>query len=260
MSKADGRTDGLTKLVALAAAVALLAGCATPPQDPAARAEFEQLNDPLEPTNRYVFEVNRFLDIMLIKPWADTYRLVVPEFGRHRVSSILNNMGEPLNFANEILQGRFEDGFTTVGRFLINSTAGIGGMFDVASEIGLPEKEGDFGQTLYTWGLPDGPYLVLPLFGPSNPRDAFGMGVEMYVDPVGFAFTEGGMKSANWARAGSGALDKRAEFIEPLDALERTSIDFYAQLRSMARQRRAKQLGGESTPTPTFDFYSDPSH
>jgi phospholipid-binding lipoprotein MlaA len=245
--------------VAALAVLALLGACATPPADPAARAEFEQLNDPLEPANRYIFEVNRFLDIMLIRPWADTYRRVVPEYGQHRVSSVLNNMGEPINFANEVLQGRFEDSFTTVGRFLLNSTVGLGGLFDVATEVGLEEKNGDFGQTLYTWGFPEGPYLVLPLFGPSNPRDGIGMGVDTVADPVSYSFRMGGFSEANWGRTGASAIDKRAEFIEPLDALERTSIDYYAQLRSMARQHRAKQLGGELSPMPSYDIYSDPS-
>ena len=264
--KGAGSSDGLRAgmgLAALGLVVTLVSGCATPPSDPAARAEFEQLNDPLEPTNRYFFEVNRFLDFMLIKPWADTYRRVVPDFGRERVHNVLRNMGEPVDFGNELLQGRLSDGVTTVGRFLINSTVGLGGLFDVATDMGLPSKEADFGQTLYTWGMGDGPYLVLPLFGPSNFRDAVGLGVDTVGDPTGFAFSTNALQAANYSRAGAGALDKRSEFIEPLDALEKTSIDFYAQIRSMMRQRRAKELQGESAPAesayPTYDFYNETS-
>jgi phospholipid-binding lipoprotein MlaA len=234
---------------------ALVAGCATPPADPAAKAEFEQNNDPLEPANRYFFEVNRFLDFLVIRPWADTYRRIVPDYGRERVHNILDNMGQPLDLGNELLQGRLSDGGTTAGRFLINSTLGIGGIFDVATDFGLPDKNGDFGQTLYSWGVPDGPYLFLPLFGPSNPRDAVGLGVDAYGDPVSYAFGSNKLVLANDARFLATAIDERAEYIEPLDALEKSSIDFYAQVRSMARQHRAKELGQPIADTayPSYD-------
>ena len=258
-----GRGVGRLGLAVAVAVTALVAGCATPPAEPQARAEFEQLNDPLEPTNRYFFEVNRFVDFMLIRPWADAYRRVVPDYGRERVHNILRNMGEPVDFGNEVLQGRLSDSLTTVGRFLVNSTIGLGGIFDVATDFGLPSKEGDFGQTLYTWGMGDGPYLVMPLFGPSNFRDAIGMGVDTMADPVGYAFSNNKLVPANYARAGSGALDKRSEYVEPLDALEKTSIDFYAQVRSMMRQNRDQRLrGGAPNPDtayPTYDFYNEPT-
>ncbi|MEI8394379.1 MAG: VacJ family lipoprotein [Rhodospirillaceae bacterium] len=240
---------------------ALLGGCATPPTEPAALAEFEQTNDPLEPMNRYFFEVNRFLDFMFIRPWADTYRRIVPDFARERVHNVLRNMGEPLDFANEMLQGRAEDGGISVGRLVVNSTVGLGGIFDVATDIGLPSKEGDFGQTLYSWGASDGPYLVLPVLGPSNLRDAVGKGVDTAADPVGWAFSIGDLSMASYGRAGGEALDKRSEFVDQLDSLEKTSIDFYAQLRSMMRQHRTKELRGESASAadayPNMDMYSD---
>ncbi|MEI6984761.1 MAG: VacJ family lipoprotein [Rhodospirillaceae bacterium] len=240
--------------------IAGVTGCATPPADPAARAEFEQMNDPMEPANRYIFEVNRFLDFIFFKPWADTYRRIVPDFGRERVHDALRNMGEPVDFANEMLQGRVSDGATSVGRFIVNSVIGLGGLFDVATEMGLPSKEGDFGQTLYTWGVTDGPYVVMPIFGPATLRDAFGMGVDMAGDPVSWSLSFGGLSPANYGRAGVGGLDIRSEYIDPMEALEKTSIDFYAQVRSMVRQRRAKELSGQAVPEslsyPSFDFYN----
>jgi phospholipid-binding lipoprotein MlaA len=247
----------LLGLVMAGVVTASVLGCATPPADPAAKAEFEQNNDPLEPANRYVFEVNRFVDFLVIKPWADTYRRVVPDYGRARVHNILGNMGQPLDLGNELLQGRFSDGVTTTGRFLVNSTLGVGGIFDVATDFGLPDKDGDFGQTLYSWGVPDGPYLVLPLFGPSNPRDAVGLGVDAYGDPVGFGFSYGKLALANDAHFLAAATDQRAEYIEPLEALEKSSIDFYAQERSMARQHRAKELGQPMVDTPYPSYDSD---
>ncbi len=251
-------------LVAVGLALATLVGCATPPSDPAARAEFEQNNDPLEPLNRYFFELNRFIDFLFLHPWADTYRRVVPEYGRQRVHNALNNAGAAMDVVNESLQGRGTDGISTVGRFLVNSTLGVGGLFDVATDFGLPATAADFGQTLYVWGLPEGPYLVLPVFGPSNPRDAVGMGVDAYADPVSWVFKLNHLSEVNTGRTGMGGIDKRAEFIEPLEALEKSSIDFYAQMRSMSRQHRAKELGIETNPAgsnstyPSFDFYDDP--
>ena len=248
-------------LVAVGLVAGALSGCATPPADPAARAEFEQINDPMEPLNRYFFELNRFLDFLLVHPWADTYRRIVPEFGRKRVHNALSNVGAPMEVVNEAFQGRVSDGATTVGRFVVNSTLGVGGLFDVATDFGLPEKQADFGQTLHVWGLPEGPYMVLPLFGPSNPRDATGMGIEMRADPVSWAFKLNGLSSVNTGITGGSAIDKRAEYIEPLEALEKSSIDFYSQMRSMSRQHRAKELGIESSGGsiyPNIDFYDEP--
>ncbi|CAK0760738.1 phospholipid-binding lipoprotein MlaA [Azospirillaceae bacterium] len=247
---------------ALAVALSLtVAGCATPPSDPAALIDYEKTNDPLEPTNRYVFELNRAADIFVIRPIAEIYRTVLPDPVQDRVRNIIGNMGEPVTFANALLQGRFDDGMTSVGRFLINSTLGIGGIFDVATDFGLPEQHADFGQTLYTWGVGDGPYLVLPLFGPSNPRDALGLGVDTLMDPVGYGFKEGGMVTANYAKTGADGADKRAGYIEPLDAMERNSVDFYAKMRSMSRQHRQEQLLGKKSSSPgsdTYDLYDDP--
>lgn len=238
-----------------ALAATALVGCATPPSDPAALAEYEKANDPLEPTNRYIFEVNRALDFLIIRPVADTYRLTAPEFLQDRVSDALTNMSEPITAINTLLQGRIDDTGTTLGRFLINTTVGLGGLFDVASEFGIEKQNADFGQTLYTWGFGSGPYLVMPIFGPSNVRDAFGFGVDAAADPVDIAFTVGDVTTASFGRTGASGVTQRAEAIEPLDNLESTSIDFYAQLRSIVQQRREAQLRGEDVDDFDYDIY-----
>jgi len=245
----------------LGVSLGMLAGCATPPSDPAARAEWEATNDPFEPANRYFFELNRFLDIMFLKPVADTYRRVVPDEGQRRVSNILANAKEPVIFANTLLQGRLEDSASTLGRFAVNSTLGLGGIFDVATDFGLPAKEGDFGQTLYSWGFEEeGPYLVLPLRGPSNPRDAVGIGVDAVMDPTGWIFTTYDLSSVNYGRMGGEAVSGRAGMIDTVDTLEKSSVDFYAQVRSFYRQNRNAQLKGTAaTTTPDFDPYADPA-
>ena len=161
----------------------LMAGCATVPRDPAARAEFEANHDPLEPLNRGTFAFNLFIDRILIKPLARDYRRVLPEPGRDAIRHFLDNLNEPVIFANALLQGRLKAAGTTGCRFLLNSAAGLAGIEDVASRQKLPKQVGDFGQTLWAWGLPEGPYLILPVLGPSSPRDGIGRGVDIYVDP-----------------------------------------------------------------------------
>ncbi len=247
--------------VILAVAVAAT-GCATPPTDPAARAAFEEANDPLEPMNRDIFEFNRVLDGLLFRNVAEFYRIVVPERVRTSIRNIMVNLNEPVVFANNLLQGKIERGGTTAARFAVNSTAGLAGFFDVATDLGLPEQTGDFGQTLYSWGVEDGgPYLVLPILGPSNPRDGIGMGVDGYIDPFRYVFNHEHVGYINTARFVMVGIDERVKAGPELDEIERTSIDFYAQLRSLFRQHRNKELRGVTSDTllPGKEFYQDPN-
>ena len=170
----------------MAAVATTLAGCATPPpdDDPDGKAEFEQINDPLEPTNRAIFSFNQEVDTYFLRPVAQGYRFAVPRYGRDRVSDFLDNLKTPLYLANDLLQGNFTMAGATIERFLLNTTFGVAGLMDVADPLGIPGHQSDFGQTMGVWGVGEGPYLVLPLFGPSNPRDAVGMAVESFGDPL----------------------------------------------------------------------------
>jgi phospholipid-binding lipoprotein MlaA len=247
---ADARS---IKAVALLAALAV-GGCATPPTDPAARAEFDQTNDPLEPLNRKIFDFNQFLDRILIKPIAVTYQASVPDEGRTAIRNILSNLREPVVFANNVLQGEFKRAHDTVGRFAMNSTLGVGGIFDLATKAGLEKQSGDFGQTLYSWHVPEGPYLFLPILGPSSPRDAIGYGVDAAADPYGLAISGSTITNANYGRFAINGVDQRAQNIQTLDELQRSSIDFYSELRSLYRQHRAAELRhGEPPPLPELD-------
>jgi phospholipid-binding lipoprotein MlaA len=240
----------------------IAAGCATPPTDPAARAAFDEANDPLEPLNRDIFEFNRVLDGLLFKNVAEFYRIVVPERIRTSIHNIMVNLNEPVVFANNVLQGKVERGGTTAARFAVNTTAGLAGIFDVATGFGLKEQTGDFGQTLYSWGVEDGgPYLVLPILGPSNPRDGIGMGVDGYVDPFRYVFRDQGVGYINTIRFVMDGLDQRVRVGPQLDEIERSSLDFYAQLRSLSRQDRAQELRNitPGTVTPNKDLYTDPN-
>lgn len=239
------------------------AGCSSMPKTQTEVAEFNATNDPFEPTNRVIFDVNDFLDRLLFRPLAELYRVTVPPVLRDRLAGIMKNMGEPVIFANNLLQGEMSKAGTTFGRFLVNTTAGAGGMFEVANDVGLKRQTGDFGQTLYAWGLPEGPYLVLPFFGPSNVRDAVGRGVDSVMSPWKYAAAAGGdgietrFMIADFV---AGGLVKREEKIEAIDALREGSLDFYAQLRSVYRQHRAKELGAPlPTGMPTYDDYDGKS-
>ncbi|MDR3518785.1 MAG: VacJ family lipoprotein [Azospirillaceae bacterium] len=244
------------RFVTVLLCLAALAGCATPPTDPAARKAFEANNDPLEPTNREIFSVNLAVDDAVLKPVAKGYRDAVPGEVRLRIRNVLDNAKLPVVFANQVLEARIDASLRTFWRFTFNSTIGLGGALDAATDLGLPRLQGDFGETLYSWGIPAGPYLILPILGPSNPRDAVGMGVDSYADPLGIISANSGFSWLNYARAGVDGLDQRAEAIDALDELQRNSIDFYAQLRSIVRQRRAAQLG--DTAPNGADFYDDP--
>jgi phospholipid-binding lipoprotein MlaA len=238
-----------------------LGGCASVPTDPAARAEFNANNDPLEPLNRGIFAFNLSLDRVLIKPLAKGYQKALPENARDALRHLLDNLNEPLILANTILQGRPKSAGTTVCRFLFNSTAGIGGLVDVASAKGLPRQIGDFGQTLWAWGFPEGPYLVLPVFGPSSPRNGVGMAVDSYFDPFRFAAREYDFGApVVVGRLVIDGLDKRARNIEAIDEMQRESVDYYASLRSLYRQNRAAELksDGNAPPPPPADLYEDP--
>ncbi len=215
------------------------------------------VNDPLEDVNRAVFEFNQVIDSIILKPVAELYVFVLPEEARHRIANILKNLGEPLNLVNNLAQGKFERAGSTLTRFAINSTIGVGGIFDAATDWGYERTPEDFGQTLASWGLGEGPFLMLPLLGPSNPRDAVGFGVELVTDPMGFLLTD----EAGLARSITSGVSQRAAYLDELESVERTSVDFYAALRELYRQYRATEIRDGAPPTvmeiPDFDFDED---
>lgn len=220
----------------------LLVACATPPTDPAERAAWEAENDPLEPLNREIFEVNRVIDGLLIKPAAMIYRGVVPEPGRTAVRNVLDNLKEPVVLANNLLQGNVDAAGDTLGRFAVNSTVGVLGIMQPAADMGLPRRKTDFGTTLHVWGTGEGPYLMLPILGPSNPRDTTGLVVDALMDPFAWIARANDLEWITWTRFGLDGIDVRARNIDALDEIERSSLDFYAQIRSLSRQRRAEEL------------------
>jgi phospholipid-binding lipoprotein MlaA len=239
----------------------LAAGCATVPRDPVALAAFKATNDPLEPLNRKTFAFNQGVDRALLKPLAKGYVWAIPGRGRDGIRNFIRNLHEPIVLFNNVLQGQFKRALTTAGRFVVNSTVGVAGVMDFAGRHGLARQHGDFGQTLYVWGVHEGPYLVLPVVGPSNPRDTVGMTADLFVNPflwlVPHFEYEG---SLSVAEAAIGGIDERSRNIDTLDEIQREAVDFYASMRSLYRQNRNAELHNNVLPPAPKgeDLYSDP--
>jgi len=198
------------------------------------------VGDPLEPLNRGIFEFNRIVDGLVLEPASQIYEFAVPEPGRRGVSNFLGNLRAPVIFINHLLQGEREQAGITLGRFMINSTMGIFGIFDFATVVGFePREEADFGQTLGVWGVGGGAYLVLPILGPSTIRDAGGLVVDGFIfDPWPYVSET----ETQLARRGTELVDARYRFGPTLDDLEVGSLDFYVAVRSAFLQNRAARI------------------
>ena len=231
-------------VVAISAS-ALLAGCADAPDasDPEAVTEYNRTNDPLEPWNRGVYDANARFDRHVFKPAAEGYRDYVPEDIRGRLHDFVTNLRAPVVFANDLLQ--LDPGLATdtFSRFVVNTTVGFGGFCDVAVDF-APRHDNDLGKTLGVWGVGEGPFLMLPLFGPSNPRDLFGLAVESYADPLDRYASNMGYMYVTFIRGAVAGIDRRTENLDQLDEIERTSVDPYSTLRSLYRQYRQSLIEG----------------
>ncbi len=229
--------------ILLATTVIGLAACATkpPPGDQLAAAEYSEANDPLEPTNRFFYKINDGLDTYFLRPIAVAYRTVVPGAVRTPIHNVLANISSPVIFVNDVLETKPQRAGTTMMRFLINTTAGVGGLFDVASELGYKQHQADFGETLALWGVGEGTFLFLPVLGPSNPRDASGFAADIAVDPLTWA-SFGGSATLGYSRFGATAIDTRERNIDTIDSIKKTALDPYATFRSLYRQNRAAEI------------------
>jgi len=238
---------GALRHCAIAATLAIvLNACATPPpaSDPDAVADFKETNDPLEPTNRVFYAINNGLDTVILKPIAQAYRFAVPEPVRNGIHNVLGNISTPVQLTNDMLEGHPRRAGDTFMRFIINSTVGVFGIFDVADKWGYQRHDADFGLTLANWGVPEGPFLYLPVLGPSDPRDAAGFGVDLAMDPFTWIGSppDPGIKAFNWSRFSLNAVDTRSRLLDPIDQIKKTALDPYATFRSLYRQHRTAQL------------------
>ena len=228
-------------LAVLFSALLLLPGCVVL-DSPEKIAQVEETNDPFEPTNRYIFEVNRFLDEFMLKPAAAWYNAALPQPAQNGVQRFMANLRLPWTAINDFFQGKPERTYLALARFAINSTVGVLGVFDVATDWGFPQHDEDAGQTFAVMGAPEGPYLMLPIFGPSNPRDALGLVADSFLDPVNIVGRNNGIERTSAIRGGTTAIDNRNRNGAVIEDLQKRSTDFYATVRSIYRQRRDAQI------------------
>jgi phospholipid-binding lipoprotein MlaA len=189
-----------------------------------------------------VYGVNNAIDTAILRPAAVAYRDVLPEPVRTHTHEFLTNLSNPVTLADDMLQGKPRRAGDTLMRLLINTTVGVGGIFDVATGWGYKQHDTDFGVTLALWGLPEGPYLFLPLFGPSGPRDAAGIAADIAIDPFTWVGRGTTVQILDGARFGVSALDARAAHIDDIDQIKKTALDPYATFRSLYRQHREAQI------------------
>jgi phospholipid-binding lipoprotein MlaA len=235
-----------TVLVALSL---MLAGCATS-QSPGGEDDQYAVHDPLEPVNRGIFTFNVAADDYIIRPVAQAYHDYVPEVIRTGVHSFLTILRSPVILFNDAIQGQGKLAGDTFARLWVNTILGLGGIMDVASDIGIPFHDADFGQTLGVWGLPAGPYLVLPILGPSDVRDGIGLVADNYADPFNGIMRKQG-DDGTYVLIGRtivNGLDLRSRNLDILDRIRSTSLDYYATIRSLYQQHREALVNHEQPP------------
>jgi phospholipid-binding lipoprotein MlaA len=250
-------------LVLAALSALVLGGCASVPNDPEERKAYYETNDPIEPVNRAIFSFNQGLDAVILKPVASVYKQVLPQTLQDGIRNFLNNLRTPLILANNLLQGDIDGAHQTIARFITNSIIGIGGFGDPAGDLGVKYRSEDFGQTLGVWGMGEGPYLMLPIFGPSNPRDLIGLVVESVADPIDIWADNTDRDAIPISRLLLRGIDRRAGNLKTIDELEKSSLDFYATVRSLYRQVRADEIRNGDTddtiPSPSISLDEDPA-
>jgi len=261
-------------LIGMLAVAALLAQpAAAGPETPAATQQTSaqtetaqadaDANDPIEGLNRVIFDFNEFLYSLILRPVAEVYVAVLPDEARNGIRNFLTNLRTPIVLANDLLQGEGNRAWTTTQRFFINSTVGVGGLIDVAKEWGLEGHNEDLGQTFAVWGVGEGFYLVLPVLGPSNPRDAAGKFLDSFLDPLSYYLTNTDREEYDIGRSALLGVDEYSRVMDELQKLKDTSVDYYAALRSISRQKRAAEIrngeikDGVPLPDLKYDFNAE---
>ena len=216
------------------------------------------VNDPDEPANRAMHDFNVTVDRALIRPTAQGYGTIVPEPVRDGIGNVASNLDQPLYVVNDVLQLRFDDALRNTFRFLVNTTIGLGGLLDPAAEMGLYAEQTDFGETLHVWGVPEGDFVMLPIYGPSTSRDTVGLIVDGVMNPTRFVFDPPDSDYVTGLNV-IGRFGTRYDFGDEIDRLYYESADGYAQLRLIYLSNRRYELRQNSGQEQEyFDPYSDP--
>jgi len=232
-------------------ALLMVSACATPE---VARG----VNDPNEERNRKVHAFNKSLDSGLLRPVSSGYGEAVPGRVRRGVGNFAGNLSTPGYFVNDVLQGNIDDAGSNFLRFLVNTPFGFGGLLDVATDMGIPERRSDFGETLHVWGVAEGTYVELPVLGPSTGRDTAGRVVDLFTNPLSYTLPTPESYAMPLAR-GLAGVDTRYQYRDLVDSILYESADSYAQARLLYLERRRFELGGGAAPADgEIDPYDDP--
>ncbi len=234
-----------------------VSACAAP-QRTAGAGNFD---DPFENTNRKIFAFNQAVDRHVILPVAKAYRRALPQPARDSIHAFLRNLRAPIIYANDALQANFPAAGKTLARFVVNTTLGGAGFVDLAGRWGIPYHYEDLGVTLGVWGMGPGPYLVVPILGPSDPRDLGGDIAEGFADPWNYAASNEGYVWIPFMRSAISGIDTRSRYIRTLADLKRTSLDYYAAIRALYLQRRAALIRHKGTlpPNPSLSWRANPA-
>ncbi len=233
-------------VIGLFALTLLVAGCAT--TESGQDADAVTISDPFENVNRFFFALNQRLDRNAARPAAAAYQTTVPHSVRSGLHNLLDNLGGPVTVANDLLQIQFENAGIAAGRFLVNSTLGVAGIFDVATDWGMPARNRDFGETMGTYGVQPGPYLVLPFRGSTDLRDFAGNYLDGYASPLRYVRYDG-REYVGLMKSTLGSMDNRATNLVTYRDIERASVDYYATMRTLYLERRARLIEDRSVRT-----------
>ena len=234
----------LMRAAPLLLATLAVAGCASAPGRTTNKESFEGFN-------RGIYKFNDTIDKAALKPVAKGYRKVTPQFVRTGIGNVLSNLEYPGTFINQFLQGKVVLGLKDTGRFLLNSTLGVAGIFDVATDWGMPSRPRDFGETMGTYGVPPGPYLVLPFRGSTDVRDFAGNYLDGYATPLRYVRYDG-RNYVGLMKSTLGSINNRANNLVTYRDIERASVDYYATMRTWYMERRARLI--EDTPVRTAEL------
>jgi phospholipid-binding lipoprotein MlaA len=223
--------------------VLLATGCAT--IDP----EFADPRDPWESLNRSVFSFNEGVDKAVMKPLSQIYKAVTPDPIDQGITNFFNNIGDVASFVNNLLQFKIKSALNDIGRVVINTTVGIGGLFDVASNLNLPRQNEDFGQTLGVWGMGSGPYMVLPFLGPSSGRDTLGKVGDWFTNPTHCIEDS----TLRYSLRGLDILDTRGDLLNTTRVIDEAALDPYVFMRDAYLQRRLDKVYDGNPPEPEFE-------
>jgi phospholipid-binding lipoprotein MlaA len=218
----------------------------------------EDNNDPFEPVNRAIFGFNEIFYKYILGPTSKVYKNYTPDFFQDMVGNLLGNLHEPLVFMNDLLQFEGERALISASRLVTNSIFGLGGLFDVAAKLDVEAHKEDLGQTFAVWGVGEGFYIVVPFLGPTNPRDILGQSIEGYFNPLNRWVNNTGRDYITYARSAASGIHIYSQVVDELDEIRETSVDYYATIRSLSRQRRKIEISNgqadDLPPIPDMDF------